>query len=317
MRFFRDPPRLDPDSSSVVTIGNFDGVHVGHQALISRCRELARPGESVAVVTFEPLPRAWFDPASAPARITGPAQKLAALDKSGVDLAWMMRFNGRLAAMSAREFVEAVLVRGLRARHVLLGPDFRFGRGREGDVAQMSALGDALGFGVETLDPVQVGGKRVSSTGIREAMAAGKIRRAASWLGRPVTLCGRVVRGRRLGRELGYPTANVQLPRGGSPLNGIFAVRARVGAGTESDFWYDGVANVGHRPAAGGGDALLEVHLFDFDGGLYGRWLETRFVERLREEQDFPGLDALVAQMKQDETRARAVLAGSPAPMDR
>ncbi|KAA9132544.1 bifunctional riboflavin kinase/FAD synthetase [Marinihelvus fidelis] len=307
MRFFRDPPDPGPDGPTVVTIGNFDGVHLGHQALIRRCRQVAGESGRVAVVTFEPLPRAWFSPDTAPPRLAGPAQKLALLQSAGVDLAWVMRFNGRSAALGADDFVTRVLVQGLAATHVVIGHDFRFGCGREGDFDRLRELGRAHGFGVEALAPVQVDGQTVSSTVVRAALTAGRFDQAAAALGRRYTLCGRVIRGRQLGRKLGYPTANVRPPRGGSPLAGIYAVHARVAGGP----WRPGVASLGHRPAVGGGEALLEVHLFDFDGDLYGQRLETRFVEWIREERNFDDLAALTAQMNNDEDRARAILAAA------
>lgn len=336
MRLFRDHHHAGLSAASVVAIGNFDGVHLGHQALLARARALAgdvagegagkvvdRAGEGsagpgreavdIALVSFEPLPRAFFTPDAAPARLTGPAEKLRRVRAHGVELAWLLRFNGALAALGARDFVERVLVGGLHARGVVIGEDFRFGRGREGDLAMMRRLGDELGFRTEAVSAVKVDGVRISSTGIREALAEGDLAAAARQLGRPYTMTGRVVRGRRLGRELGYPTANIRPWGGKAPVRGVFAVRARVGTGDAPGPWRDGVASVGTRPAVGGGEELLEVHLFDFAGDLYGTRLETRFIERLRDETHFDNLDALTAQMKNDETRARAILAATPA----
>lgn len=324
MRIFRDPKAARLSDGSVVTIGNFDGVHRGHQALIERCRE--RAGEhsgqqsgaelEVAVVTFEPLPRFWFDRQSAPPRLTGPAHKLALLASHGVDLAWAMRFNGALASMPAPEFVRRVLVEGLAARHLVLGGDFRFGRRREGGLDLLEDLGRVHGYTVEMLPSVEDGGKRISSTRVRAALAEGRFEDASRLLGRPFSLCGRVVAGQRLGRSLGYPTANLRRPDGKCPVAGVFAVRARVhGRGPDepgSGTWRDGVANLGVRPAVGGGEPLLEVHLFDFDGDLYGRRLETHFVAKLRDEAHFETLDALKSQMCQDEARAREWLASNP-----
>jgi len=292
----------------VVTIGNFDGVHLGHRALVDQCRRVAGDDGQVAVVTFEPSPRAWFDAASAPPRLTGPAQKLALLRAAGVDLAWVMRFNDRSAALGAEDFVREVLVDGLNARHVVIGPDFRFGRGREGDFARLASLGASLGFSVEALEPVLAGDQYVSSTAIRSALSDHDLDLARRCLGRRYGLCGRVVRGQRLGRKLGYPTANVHPPRGGGALAGIYAVHARVDGGD----WRPGVASLGRRPAVGGGEPMLEVHLFDFDGDLYGRRLETRFEAWIREERNFDDLAALTAQMKNDENEARARLAATP-----
>lgn len=330
---FRDHHHAGLCGASAVAIGNFDGVHLGHQALLRRAKQLAaRAGRSrgtsgpgagpdafaTAVVSFEPLPRAFFAPQAAPVRLTGPAEKLRLLREHGVDLAWLLRFNAALAGLSAREFVERILVNGLGARAVVIGEDFRFGRGREGDLALMQVLGEEFGFVVSPVAAVTVQGERISSTAIRAALARGELERAAALLGRPYSVSGHVVRGRQLGRELGYPTANLRPWGGQAALEGVFAVRARV-LGRDGDgdahrgAWRDGVASVGVRPAVGGGEPLIEVHLFDFDGDLYGRRLETRFVERLRGEADFPDLDALVVQMKNDEREARAVLANASA----
>jgi len=309
MRLYRDHHHAGLSAASAVAIGNFDGVHLGHQALLAGARERAKAGgdRDVALVTFEPLPRAWFDPECAPPRLAGPAEKLRRVRELGVDLTWMLRFNDALAGLSARDFVERMLVRGLNARAVVVGGDFRFGRGREGDLPLLRTLGEALGFETVEVPPVRHEGERVSSTAIRAALRDGDLARARSMLGRPYAVSGRVVRGQRLGRKLGYPTANIRPWGGATPLSGVFAVRSRLAGGP----WRDGVASVGVRPAVGGGEPLVEVHLFDFDGDLYGRRLETRFLERLRDEAHFDSLDALVAQMKNDEAQARALLAGT------
>lgn len=304
MRVYRDQDHCDLAAATVVTVGVFDGVHRGHRALIERCRERRKPGEAVALVTFEPMPLAVLDPERAPPRLAGVRQKLELLRDAGVDLVWMMRFDQRLAATSARSFA-GLLASGLNARHVVVGPDFRFGCRREGDFGQLQSLGRELGFSAERLPPVHVGGERVSSTAIRAALAAGELERAAHLLGRPYTLQGHVIRGKALGRTLGYPTANLRVPGGRPALTGIFAVRARVAGGR----WCDGVASLGCRPAVGGGEPLLEVHLFEFGDDLYGRRLEVAFIEKLREEAHFERLEDLVAQMKTDEAQARGILA--------
>lgn len=304
MRLYRDLSHVDVSTFSVVTIGSFDGLHLGHQALIRRCRELAGEAGEVAVVTFEPAPKAWFNPNSAVPRLIGVAQKLDLLEREGVDLVWMMRFNGRLASMEATEFVAHILVRGLAAQHVVLGEDFRFGKNRHGDLGMLRELGRTHGFEVHAVPTVTHDGVRISSTAVRDALAAGQLDVAAALLGRPYSVTGRVQRGRQLGRDLGFPTANVHPPAGDSPLRGIFAVRARVDDGP----WQDGVANLGRRPAVGGQKLLLEVHLFECDDDLYGRRLETQFVGKIRDEEDFPSLDELVAQMTRDEAQAKAAL---------
>lgn len=324
MRVFRDHHHVDLCGASAVAIGNFDGVHLGHQALLDRAKSLAAAltdegadsavvPVSTAVVSFEPLPRAFFAPQAAPVRLTGPAQKLRLLRGFGVDTTWLLRFNAALASLSAGDFVERILVRGLGARAVVIGEDFRFGRGREGDLARMRDLGEKHGFVVSPVPAVTVARERISSTAIREALACGDLERAETLLGRPYAVIGHVVRGQQLGRSLGYPTANLRPWGGQAALEGVFAVRARTVDDAGQGAWRDGVASVGVRPAVGGGEPLIEVHLFDRDEDLYGRRLETRFVKRLRGEEDFPDLDALVVQMKLDEREARAVLAAAPA----
>ena len=328
MRVFRDHHHAALSGASAVAIGNFDGVHLGHQALLDRAKmqavtlaeSLPRTGThrrassvATAVVSFEPLPRAFFAPQAAPVRLTGPAEKLRLLRCHGVDLTWLLRFNAALAGLSAREFVERILVQGLGARAVVIGEDFRFGRGREGDLGVMQTLGGEYGFTVFPVPAVTVAGERISSTAIREALARGDLAQAEALLGRPYSVTGHVVRGQQLGRTLGYPTANLRPWGGQAALEGVFAVRSRTVGSAGQGPWRDGVASVGVRPAVGGGEPLVEVHLFDRDEDLYGRRLETRFIKRLRGEQDFPDLDALVVQMNNDEGEARAVLAEAPA----
>lgn len=292
-------------NSSVVTVGNFDGVHVGHQTLVKRCREQAESGQEVVVVTFEPLPQVWFSAAKAPARLSSVTQKLELFEKSGVDLVWMMRFNQLLADIPAKKFAESVLSTSLAATRVVVGEDFRFGRSREGDLGMLIELGADFGFEVDTVAGVEVGGVRVSSTVIREALATGDFKRASKLLGRAFTMRGKVIRGRQLGRELGYPTANMQLEAEPSPLSGVFAVRTRL---RKEGTWMKAVASLGQRPAVGGRQFLVEVHIFDFEIDLYGQRLEVEYVAKIREEENFENMELLVAQMKKDETRAREIL---------
>ncbi len=292
-------------NSSVVTVGNFDGVHVGHQTLVKRCREQAESGQEVVVVTFEPLPQVWFSAAKAPARLSSVTQKLELFEKSGVDLVWMMRFNQLLADIPAKKFAESVLSTSLAATRVVVGEDFRFGRSREGDLGMLIELGADFGFEVDTVAGVEVGGVRVSSTVIREALATGDFKRASKLLGRAFTMRGKVIRGRQLGRELGYPTANMQLEAEPSPLSGVFAVRTRL---RKEGPWMKAVASLGQRPAVGGRQFLVEVHIFDFEIDLYGQRLEVEYVAKIREEENFENMELLVAQMKKDETRAREIL---------
>jgi riboflavin kinase/FMN adenylyltransferase len=293
-----------------VAIGNFDGVHRGHLAIIDRCRQLGNPGQAVALVTFEPLPQAFFRPEQAPARLTTVYEKLRLARAAGVDLTWLMRFDGQFAGLSARDFVERVLVSGLAARQVVVGADFRFGRGREGDVTSLAALGDEFGFGVHVEPAVMCNGERISSSGIRSHLANSEFEEAEALLGRPFRMEGHVVRGAGLGRKLGYPTANLRIRAEPSPLGGVLAAFARIAGGP----WLPAVTNLGRRPAVGGRDPLLEVHFFDLDRDLYGQRLEVQFVAKLRDELNFETLDALAAQMRRDEDAARTCLAQAGLP---
>ena len=298
---------------SVVTVGNFDGMHRGHLSLIKRCREKTSKHDVVAVVTFEPLPQAFFRPDQEPARLSTVYQKLSSFQAAGVELVWLMRFGKDLASLSARGFVRQVLHADMHAKRVVVGEDFRFGRGREGTVAMLKQYGAEMGFAVETVAAVECGDQRISSSRIRQQLAAGDFQSAAECLGRPFRMEGRVVRGANLGRKLGYPTANLRIRARPSPLQGVFAVYARCAG----DRWWAGVSNLGWRPAVGGKEPLLEVHFFDFDQDLYGQRLEVQFVAKLRDELDFERIDDLVVQMKNDEAHARACLAHRTMPENR
>jgi riboflavin kinase/FMN adenylyltransferase len=289
----------------VATIGNYDGVHLGHQHIIAALRERASAlGVPAVVVTFEPTPREHFEGAAAPSRLTRLREKLEALEACGVDRAVVLRFDDRMRGMGADEFVDRLLVEGLGVLHVVIGHDFRFARRREGTIETLRAAGAVHGFSVEEVGQFLVDGERVSSSLVREALNRGDLDRATRLLGRSYRMAGRVRLGKRLGRQLGYPTANLALHRKVVPLWGIFAVRAS-GAGLVD---HPAVASLGTRPTVDGTDPLLEVHLFDWDGDLYGRYLNVDFVARLRDEQKFASLDALVEQMHRDAAAARAVL---------
>jgi len=305
MQIIRDNPGRQLLQSSVVTIGNFDGLHLGHQLLIRRCKSLADGKRPIAVVTFEPLPQTWFRPDVAPARLISVRQKLDYLANEGIDLVWMMRFNQDLAAMSAEGFVQAVLVEILAANDVVIGEDFHYGKNQQGDTDSLRQSGEKLGFKLSTVPMLDVDGQRVSSTVIRDCLASGDLEQAKYLLGRRFSMAGRVIRGRQLGRQLGYPTANIRLAASPSPLMGVFAIRARWGGSG----WRDGVANLGTRPAVGGEGFLVEAHLFDFSGNLYGQRLELEFVKKLRDEAHFEDIDDLVVQMREDERQARVCLA--------
>lgn len=289
----------------IVAIGNFDGLHLGHQAIVARIREAGRALRlPAAVVTFEPHPREYFAPETAPARLMRLRDKAAMLAALGIDALRVLRFDAALAALDAGAFVERVLVGAMGAKRIVIGEDFRFGQGRGGDVAMLRRAGARHGFEVETPAPTIAGGARVSSTRVRDALATGALDEATALLGRPYRMSGRVIAGERLGRTLGFPTANMRTLRRVSPVAGIFAVRVQ-GAGRPE---LPGVASVGTRPTVGGTDWLFEAHLFDFEGDLYGRRLDVDFVARLRDEVRFRDLEAMTIQMHHDARRARELL---------
>jgi riboflavin kinase/FMN adenylyltransferase len=302
----------------VATIGNFDGVHRGHKALLSELRSRGRTlGVPTTLVTFEPLPREFFagpggEP-TVPVRLTRFREKMLLLRDTGLDRVLCLRFDATLAALEAERVVDDLLVAGLGVREVVVGDDFRFGRDREGDFALLQASGRRHGFAVDHLHTLTAGDARISSTRVREALAAGDLPRARELLGHRYFLCGRVVRGRRLGRELGMPTANLRLHRDRAPLEGVYAVQVE---GVPGRPRAPAVANIGRRPTVDGKEPLLEVHVFDCDADLYGRPLTVTFVQRIREERRFDSLDALRAQIARDGAEARAVLAGAPGEAD-
>lgn len=311
-RLFRDieggPPCPD---GSVVCIGAFDGLHLGHQALVRQtCARAHALGVTAVALGFEPLPREFLAADAPPPRLLLPRAKIEGLRALGADSVGLLRFDARLAAMPAELFVRDVLVQRLAAREVWVGAGFRFGKGRAGTLETMRWLGDECGFVTGAIAPVVLDGERVSSTGIRAALQAGDFARAARLLGRPYALGGRVVRGRQLGRRLGFATANLRFGGKTPPLSGVFAAQVH-GVGAQP---WPAVSSFGTRPTVAGVEPLLEAHLFDFEGDLYGRRIEVEFVAKLREEQTFDSLPALVAQMQHDAARARAVLRQSHPP---
>jgi len=303
MELIRGLHNLRPEHRGcAVTIGNFDGVHLGHQAVLRRLKEGARALRVPAVVMlFEPQPLEHFRPEAAPARLMRLREKLTALREQGVDRVLCVRFDARFAGLSAEAFMERVLRDRLGARLVLVGEDFRFGAGRRGDIELLRAAGPALGFAVETAPTFALDGERVSSTRVRAALAAGELETAARLLGRPYRICGRVAHGDKLGRTLGVPTANIRLFRRRAPLHGIFVVELE---GMEPRA-LPGVASVGTRPTVDGTTLLLEVHLLDFDRDIYGAQVAVEFRRRLRDERRFESLEALRAQMRRDIEQAR------------
>jgi riboflavin kinase/FMN adenylyltransferase len=287
-----------------VTIGNFDGVHRGHQAMIACVRAHAqRLALPATVLIFEPSPREFFDSANAPARLTRLREKLVLLARAGVDRCVVLHFNASVQKLRGAEFIE-LLSRELGARAVAIGHDFRFAYCGEADVEVLRAAAPKHGFELDVLPPVMIDGERVSSSRVRVALASGELEHAAHLLGRRYSMCGRVIEGEKLGRKLGYATANIGVHRRVVPLHGIFAVRVH-GATDEPRA---GVASLGTRPTVSGKGFLLEAHLFDFHGDLYGRHLEVEFVARLREERKFANLEAMVMQMHEDARQARSIL---------
>jgi riboflavin kinase/FMN adenylyltransferase len=256
-------------------------------------------------LSFEPLPREFFGLAQPPPRLLLPRAKFEGLRGLGMDVVGLLRFNAAMAAMSAEDFVEQVLVRRLAAREVWVGPEFRFGHRRAGDIDVLRAAGVQHGFAAAEIEPLHLDGERVSSTRIRQALVAGDFDAAARLLGKPYAVSGRVVRGRQLGRTLGYPTANLRFGGKVPALRGIYATRVH---GIDDGAAWPSVSSFGTRPTVGGVEPLLEAHLFDFDGDLYGRRIEVEFVARLRDEEKFPDLPTLVAQMHRDADEARRIL---------
>lgn len=286
-----------------VTVGNFDGVHRGHRAMLQRLVRVARERNLAScALTFEPHPREFFHPPAAPARLARLREKLELIAESGVDRVHVLRFGASLAAMAPERFAAEVLAGGVNARWLLVGRDFRYGAKRAGDFLQLQASGAALGFDVEAMPDVLEAGERVSSSAVREALAAGDFARAERLLGRRYTMSGRVAHGEKLGRELGFPTANIVLRRR-PPLAGIFVVEAEL---EETRQRLKGVASVGRRPTVRENAApLLEVHLFDFAGELYGRHLRVAFLAKLRDEKRYGGLPALREAIEDDAAKAR------------
>ena len=286
-----------------LTIGNFDGVHRGHRAMLQRLVEKARALKlPCSVLTFEPHPREFFSPSVAPARLSRLREKLELLAEAGIERTHVLRFGAQLASLSPERFVEDVLLRGLGVRWLLVGRDFRYGAKRAGDFAALQSAARKQGFGLEAMNDVMDGGQRVSSSGVRAALAAGDLENAERLLGRRYSMSGRVVHGERLGRTLGFPTANIVLRRR-PPLAGVFVVEAEL---EETHKTLRGVASVGRRPTVKQEAApLLEVHLFDWAAELYGRHLRVKFLHKLRDEEKYDGLYALRSAIQRDAAQAK------------
>ncbi|WP_310451657.1 bifunctional riboflavin kinase/FAD synthetase [Sulfuritalea sp.] len=312
MLVFRGVPER-ATTSTVLTIGNFDGVHRGHRALLAeltaKARELALPA---TVLTFEPHPRELFAPDQAPARLASLRDKIELLAEAGVDRVHVCRFTRKLAALTAEQFIERILVRGLSVRHLIIGDDFRFGKGRSGDFALLQQAGHEHRFVVEAMHTVDFGGVRVSSSAVRAALASGNIEQAEALLGRAFVIAGRVMDGKKLGRTIGFPTANIQVRRKRLPLSGVYAVSVS-GIGPQP---IPGAANIGVRPTVEAGlKPVLEVHLLDFDRDIYGLHVDVNFLHKLRDEAKFDSLDALKAQIARDVADVRAYFNTRSKPM--
>ncbi len=308
VRHLSDMPFEELAAGSVVTIGAYDGLHPGHEHLLGRVMaESAQRRLPSVVMSFEPTPKEFFNADKPPARLMRFREKFDALAAHGIDIFYCPRFAEAMRDVSAAEFIRRILIHGLSMRHLVVGDDFHFARRREGSIEQLERAAGALQYTVEQVPAVIVDGVRVSSTAIREALAAGDMRRATALLGRPYRMSGKIIRGEEVGRTLGYPTANVDLRRRQSAVMGIFAVRVSGLPGGPKD----AVASLGTRPTFAGTKPLLEVHIFDFDEDIYGEYIHVDFIARLRSEEKFADVDALVAQMHLDADNARAALAAA------
>ena len=307
LRHYQNPP---PDAKgAVVALGNFDGVHRGHQALIAEAARIAKEtGRPLAALVFEPYPREFFRPSDEPFRLTTFRTKAQLLAKQGIDFVIVLNFDAQMAGKLAQDFVMEVLVHELAVSHVVVGEDFRFGKGRGGDVTVLGYMGEMEGFGVTVFSAVIAGGEKISSTKVRAALRAGEPGEAARLLGHWWTVEGHVAHGEKRGRALGFPTANLRLEHVLQPAFGIYAVRARMAG---SEIIHDGVANFGIRPMFRLPAPLMEVHLFDFAGDLYGQILSVQLIAYLRGEMTFADLEALKRQIAADAEQARGILAAA------
>lgn len=303
MQFFRALHNIQTfEQGCVLTIGNFDGVHLGHQRVLNKLKATAQNlGLPAVVMVFEPQPKEWFDAQTAPARLSTLAEKTQLLEAQGIDALACMAFNNRFRGLSAEQFVKQVLVDGLNVKAIIIGDDFRFGCDRSGDFAYLQKSGEQFGFEVQDTRTVEKEGERVSSTLIRQALDDADLAQAKTLLGREYSISGRVAHGQKLARTFGVPTANVLLKRNHTPLVGVFAVEVFTQAGN-----FNGVANIGMRPTIGGTKPILEPHLFGFAGDLYGQRIEVVFKQKIRDEKRFNGLDELKAAILNDIQLAKA-----------
>ena len=306
VRHLADLPYPDLGAGSVVTIGAYDGLHLGHQQLLERVMHVAEDtGLTAVVMSFEPTPKEFFGAERPPARLMRFREKFEGLEASGIELFYCPRFAASMRDITAPDFIRRILVHGLNARYLVVGDDFHFARRREGTVAQLNAVAEVLEYDVEQVPSVVVNGVRVSSTAIRDALGRGDMKVASKLLGRPYRMSGKIVKGDRVGRTLGYPTANVDLRRRQSAVMGIFAVRVHGLQGGP----HDAVASVGSRPTFNGTKPILEVHIFDFDRDIYGEYIHVDFIAWLRAQVKFDVVEDLVAQMDVDADNAKSALA--------
>ena len=311
MELVRGLHNLRPEHRGcAATIGSFDGIHLGHQAVLTQLAVQGRERQlPVTLITFEPQPREYFMPEEAPPRLTRFREKLEVLRHCGIDRVVCLRFNAYLASLTADEFIQRVMLDGLAVKYLVVGDDFRFGKGRIGDYALLQQAGKTHGFPVATMQTFNIGNHRVSSTRIRVALNEGDFNSAEALLGRPYWMSGRVAHGDKRGRTIGFPTANIFLHRNAVPVNGVFAVEMR---GIDNRP-IPGVANVGTRPTVDGSRALLEVHLFDFNREIYGRHVQVSFLKKLRSERKFESFELLKRQIELDAEQARAFFTGTAA----
>jgi len=310
MELIRGIHNLRPSlGGCVATIGNFDGIHLGHRAIIRQVINKAQAlGVPSAVMVFEPQPREFFAPAEAPARLMTFREKVEILREQGIDRVLCVKFDRRFCSQSAREFCEHILLQGMGIRHLVVGDDFRFGNDRAGDFAFLQQMGAANGFTVEHTHTYEWQGERVSSTRVRECLERSDFDAASAMLGRPFFMSGRVIHGQKLGRTIGVPTANLLPKRVRTPVTGVFAVEVR-----DTGQLLQGVANLGTRPTLGGEQVRLEVHLLNYSGDLYGRHLHVEFRHKIRDEKKFDGLEALTAAIQDDIATAKQFFATTAA----
>lgn len=309
MKVFRGLSHAIPNRPCALTIGNFDGLHLGHQALLAHVRQAAdRLNLAASVMTFEPHPREFFahlagDPSKAPSRIANLRDNMNAMAKAGMDNIIVEHFNATFASQSPQEFIEKIVVNGLHAKWIMVGEDFCYGAKRAGNIATLKEAGKQYGFTVETLPTVNIDGHRVSSSAVRAALAAGDFARAHTLIGHPYTISGRVVHGKKLGREIGFPTLNLRIAHKHPAVTGVFIVQVH-GLGKHA---LPAVASLGVRPTVeDAGRVLLETHILDFDESCYGKLIQVEFLQKIREEKKFPDLASMTAAIEDDEMKARA-----------